>query len=439
MASIAQASPARESHFTWLWQWLRDELSPYPGRMLLAARMVIAGALIMIISMTFRLPCGAYGALFALNVSRESLEVTRSAVRTIIIGFVLAGAYLLAGAMLVIGDPLLRFAWIVATLFLAFYGSSASGNLAGWVRFGYVAVITVSLWDQHISAQARIDGLLWAIGMLTMSSVVALVLEMGYAALRRGDDLLDPLADRLASVERLLRCYSDGRPIEADTQSAVTRFAMLGTSRLRRLLTRYHKDAQHAPQMGAVVALVGRLVDLAAGLPEFVGRVSDADRVQVAELANHITTLRHDLKNGLVPRMAESVGEPATWAGPQHFGQIDRTVRLIREAFWGSLSLKIFDPASRQDAGIRPALAPFREFKREHLHLGLKGCLAASLCYILYSALFWPEISTSVTTCYLTALSTIGSSRQKQVLRIGGAVLGGFALGMGAQVFILPT
>jgi multidrug resistance protein MdtO len=48
------------------------------------------------------------------------------------------------------------------------------------------------------------------------------------------------------------------------------------------------------------------------------------------------------------------------------------------------------------------------------------------------------EISTSVTTCFLTALTTIGASRQKQLLRFAGAFIGGFGIGMGAQVFILP-
>src|SRR5437868_9464032 len=50
----------------------------------------------------------------------------------------------------------------------------------------------------------------------------------------------------------------------------------------------------------------------------------------------------------------------------------------------------------------------------------------------------WPGISTSVTTCLLTALSTIGASHQKQFLRICGALVGGFVLGMGSQIFILP-
>ena len=49
-----------------------------------------------------------------------------------------------------------------------------------------------------------------------------------------------------------------------------------------------------------------------------------------------------------------------------------------------------------------------------------------------------PGISTAVTTCLLTALSTIGSSRQKQILRFAGALVGGFIFGMGSQIFILP-
>ena len=68
----------------------------------------------------------------------------------------------------------------------------------------------------------------------------------------------------------------------------------------------------------------------------------------------------------------------------------------------------------------------------------MKGCLAALLCYTFYTAVDWRGISTSVVTCAFTALTTIGSSRQKQFLRILGAFVGGFVFAMGAQIFILP-
>jgi len=41
-------------------------------------------------------------------------------------------------------------------------------------------------------------------------------------------------------------------------------------------------------------------------------------------------------------------------------------------------------------------------------------------------------------TCIITALSTIGSSRQKQFLRFVGAFIGGIIFGFGAQIFVLP-
>lgn len=74
----------------------------------------------------------------------------------------------------------------------------------------------------------------------------------------------------------------------------------------------------------------------------------------------------------------------------------------------------------------------------EHLRYVLGGTLAAMSCYVFYVALDWPGLSTSVTTCVLTALTTIGSSRQKQILRIAGFVLGGVIAGLGAQIFVLP-
>jgi len=73
----------------------------------------------------------------------------------------------------------------------------------------------------------------------------------------------------------------------------------------------------------------------------------------------------------------------------------------------------------------------------DHVKFALKGCLAATICYFIYNAIDWPGISTAVTTCLLTALSTVGASRQKQVLRIGGALAGG-VIGMGSQIFVLP-
>ena len=55
----------------WLRGFLKEELAPYPGRGALVARMVIAATLVMLITMTFRLPFGVQ-AVYALLISRET-------------------------------------------------------------------------------------------------------------------------------------------------------------------------------------------------------------------------------------------------------------------------------------------------------------------------------------------------------------------------------
>ena len=152
---------------------------------------------------------------------------------------------------------------------------------------------------------------------------------------------MDPLLERMACVEELLRLYAGGRPADAATQSRITRLATVGTSRLRRLLRRSNKDPQYAQEMGAIVALTGRLTDLAANLPVLVGRVSDADRARIGCIADRIAELSRDLKNRLVPRAAEC-GEIEAWQNLPLFGNIEKTVSLIAEVLSGSQSLTGF-------------------------------------------------------------------------------------------------
>jgi multidrug resistance protein MdtO len=75
----------------------------------------------------------------------------------------------------------------------------------------------------------------------------------------------------------------------------------------------------------------------------------------------------------------------------------------------------------------------------EHLKFALRGCLAASGCYIIYNSIAWPGIGApAMATCLLTAVSTVGASRQRQIVRFAAFVVGGFLIGIGSEMFILP-
>lgn len=85
MATVVQTVPIRPNVFNWVLDLLRDELAPYPGRGYLVLRMTLAATIVMVLNMTFRIPYGAYGAIYALVLSRENPEASFKAVRTLVI------------------------------------------------------------------------------------------------------------------------------------------------------------------------------------------------------------------------------------------------------------------------------------------------------------------------------------------------------------------
>lgn len=438
MATITQSMPNSTRRSAWIWEFLKEEIVPYPGRGALVGRMVMAATLAMLITMTFRLPYGAYCAIYALSISRESTQITVKAAATRVVSYSLGAVYVLIGTTLFVDDPLVRLLWVIVTMFMMFYAISATTNNASATAIGYLIAITVPLWDKHISGELRLEGTLWAVFALAIGSAIAVIVELLFEATRPGNDLLRSIADRLDSVEATLVCYGTEGPMDQAAEKKVTRLAMLGISRLRRILRDSNYPREYGEQMGAVVALVGRLVDIAASLMRTGIQVGGNDRQRIRALARSIGSIRADLLSGKAPRAIElnDANEPSV-AVPL-LREMEKTVLLIPQIFSSPGSMSDLRLSPSDDKRPSTFLAPDAFSNLDHLKFGLKGGLAASLCYIIYNAIAWPGISTAVTTCLLTALSTVGFSRQKQILRFAGAIVGGFLFGMGAQIVILP-
>jgi multidrug resistance protein MdtO len=210
---------------------------------------------------------------------------------------------------------------------------------------------------------------------------------------------------------------------------------MVGMGAMRRYIARANYDPLQRMQMSTLVALTSRSVDFAAGLRSMVPAFAAPLQQRAAALAERIGEIRRSLRTHAVP----PAWEPAERsAGTPLISELEAMVGLMPKVFSSATSI---DPRFEI---LEAPPAPNRFFVEDaftnpdHLRYVLGGTLAAMLCYVLYVSLDWPGISTAVTTCVLTGLSNIGASRQKQVLRIAGVVLGGFVFGLGAQVFVLP-
>jgi multidrug resistance protein MdtO len=299
-----------------------------------------------------------------------------------------------------------------------------------------LVIVTIPLWDSQISAEQKVVQTLWAVGAVAFATIITTVMEFVYARLRPVDSLTSAMVERLQRTASLLRSLSKG-VADPSSENQLFRLAILGTSRMRRDLLRSGYSPESTQQMGAVVALVGRLVDLGANLSGLSTEFSNTDLHILGRLADRIEALSGDLLSRQTPRRFGTIEEAPTTV--PLLQEMEEAASLIAEVTSGSDSLPENQPPRTGEQAPSPFFAPDAFSNPAYVQFGIRGGLAASFCYLIYNLVAWQGISTAVTTCLLTALTTIGASRQKQVLRFGGAIVGGIFIGFGAQVFVLPA
>src|SRR5260370_8511131 len=99
-----------------------------------------------------------------------------------------------------------------------FYARRTLTNYTAAARFGWVIAITIPLWDLHVLAEPKLEGMLWAVGALTLASVVGVAVELVFAQLKSGDYLVRLLAEPLAACEGLHHYYPRDMPSDEPTQ-----------------------------------------------------------------------------------------------------------------------------------------------------------------------------------------------------------------------------
>jgi multidrug resistance protein MdtO len=436
MATHAATLPHRKRFFDWFAEFLKQELAPYPGRGAVVARMVISATLTMIILVTFRIPGGAVGALCAFILSRENLASTAKSGFSILAAFVLGALFIPIGARMFASIPFTHFMWEGVSVFVAFFLLRTLTNFPLAIALCLVSTNILSIWYLPGPAEHNVEQTLWQVLGTAIGVAVTITVEAVSHSFSRRDELADGINVRLKFVESLLRDYAAGRAIAPETDRALAQYVMVGVGSMRSYITRSNFDQLRRIQMSAIVALTGRTVDFAAALSSTQPTFAPTLQLRAAVLADRVAQVREALAAGQPPLPWKDAPDESRTNTPL-LSELESMVALMPSVFESESSvdprLEILEqpPAHRflvDDAFTNP----------DHLRFVLGGTLAAMACYILYVGLDWPGISTSVTTCVLTGLSNIGSSRQKQVLRIIGASLGGFVFGLGAQVFILP-
>ena len=102
---------------------------------------------------------------------------------------------------------------------------------------------------------------------------------------------------------------------------------------------------------------------------------------------------------------------PIIWARPSSFHpDIETTFwtafGIMLGTFATVLTEWIFAPrtaAAEEPSNLEPLFVPDAFSNPEYVKFALKGCLAATICYVFWSAVAWPGLGVSTVTCVLAA------------------------------------
>jgi multidrug resistance protein MdtO len=430
--------PARPSvSWPWFREFIRWEVAPYPGRVNTVIRMTIAATLVMIIVVTFRIPNAALAGLFSILLARENLAATWRGGQFIVLGFVLASLYTLLGMMLFRGFPITHFFWVIGSLYLIFFVIRTTTNYAAALAFVIPIGVALPVWDRAVPSQVQVEGTLWPIVIIAVGTGATVLTEALYRIFDRSDPLITFVDDLLLAVQQVVENLATHHVLPEPVLARVLQYQMIGTGRLRMTLQRQGVDPTRRAQRAALISLAGRLIGLAANSERTLPQPGDDDAIRLRALSARLGVIRTELRGSGVISASPLLLEGPPSSNFPMLQEMERTVALIPEVFQRDEIVGGSRNAPAQD-WWRALLLPDAFQNPEYKRFAFAGCLAASVCYVLYNALDWPGIFPSVLTCMVTALSTVGSSFQAQLLRLAGFVVGGLVLGISAQILILP-
>src|SRR2546428_1905 len=188
---------------------------------------------------------------------------------------------------------------------------------------------------------------------------------------------------------------------------------------------------QRHETLAAAITLVDRLVTDAVALRLLVSSTSSAPmRESLIRVADACAGVRHALAEHRWPESAETAARPTVDPGVAAVPPLADMERTLEQL---SVTARVESPRPATKETGPHLLLPDATTNPEYVRFAVKGALAALICYVLFIGFDYPGIYTSVITCFVVSLSTIGSSNQKGLLRFGGAAVGG---GMGLVALV---
>lgn len=426
-----------------LLDFLRRELAPTPGRGSATVRLTLACLAATLPILTHRIPLALLVMIVMYLITQEDTAATLLGSILAVIGVTIGLSLALLAWDIALEIVWLRLCFLAVFLFGGLFLKRVLTIGALGSAIGLPAALVMIIPDIFPpEPEILVEFVLWIWWCVTLGLLVNAAVQF---LLSPGDPLLllqHELDARLHAVAQSLRLLTDSdepEPEGASLSSLVTAgmsrpLALLKTAALVHSWARVRHE-----ELAALITLVDRLVTAATALQALdSGTAAGTQHERLLTVAAGCERLRQAFGDMRLPLP----GEWVTLAAEQTAGamspltDMERTLDEIALAIPGRFSEA--DASSAVSAEKRSLFLPDAFDNPEYIRFSVKGTLSALICYVFFIGFDYPGIYTSVITCFVVSLSTIGASNQKGLLRFGGAAVGG-GMGLVALVYLFPN
>src|ERR1700722_17025068 len=418
MTALAESQGSRP-----LLEVLALELASREGRWAAVARIATGSTITVVIAMVFQIPEPTYMAYIGFLISKDEKNATVTAALGALAAVTLAILLVLGLELIDTAEPALRLPLMAMATFAAMF--TARTFALGPISFlaGFVIVLLQSLVDDVPSPEALTHATLWTWVVvfvpLAVTIIVNLVFGQGAVA----------FMDR--SVRKVLK-ECEASLANGDYRKSLPEWR----ARLLPLL----ETAQHGTQSGArtgriTVPVIRVLLDALVVLEALPGDLPDDLR---EELASRLRACRLAIESNAAPAMDDSLAPPQFADSSKAQSPAMTAVRSTLSGLLSAISHPVASAGKTEASHPRRGLFVADAFSNQaHWQFALKTTMAVMISYAIYALLDWPGMRTAIVTCFFVALSSLGETVHKFVLRLSGAVIGGLIAGL-CIVFVLP-
>jgi len=424
-----------------LLDFLRRELTPTPGRGSATFRLTLACLAAPIPILTHHIPHGLIVMIVMYLITQEDTAATVIGSILAVIGVTIGLGVALLAWRISLDIVWLRLCFLVVFLFGGLFLKRVLTIGALGSAIGLPAFLVMILPDiLPPSAEVLTEFVLWIWWCVTLGLSVNLGVQL---LLSRGDPLTllqRELATRLDTVAETLRRLA-GEGVAVPERDSLRSLAIAGMSRPLALLktaAAIHVWARERHEgISVLITLTDRLVTSALALATLPALPQEPLlHERLLSVADGCDRMRRAFNELRLPGDWVALADEKNAQLPFPLLDIERTLDQIALAV-PRYSEELSHPGTAPDEK-RTLFLPDAFDNPDYVRFAIKGALAALICYVAFIGFDYPGIYTSVITCFVVALSTIGASNQKGILRFGGAAVGG-VMGLIALVYLFPN